>query len=115
MPPFRRDLVAIGASAGGVEVLRSVVSALPPGFPGTVLVTLHLSAGTRSALGGILDRAGPLPARFARHGEPIERDTVYVAPPGRHLLTDDGSLVLTQGRPRTGTGRRSTRRSGRRP
>ncbi len=97
MPPFRRDLVVIGASAGGVEVLRTVVAALPPDFPAAVLVTMHLSAGTRSALAGILDRAGPLPARSARHGTPIEPGTVYVAPPDRHLLTGDGVLVLTQG------------------
>ncbi|MDS0134426.1 MULTISPECIES: chemotaxis protein CheB [unclassified Amycolatopsis] len=97
VPPFRRDLVVVGASAGGVEVLRTVVSALPPDFPAAVLVTMHLSAGTQSALARILDRAGPLPAREARHGAPIEPGTVSVAPPDRHLLTGDGILVLTQG------------------
>lgn len=97
MSPFRRDLVVVGASAGGVEALRTVMSALPADFPGAVLVTMHLSAGTQSALARILDRAGPLPARPARHGAPIEPGTVYVAPPDRHLLTDDGVLVLTQG------------------
>ncbi|NBH03104.1 chemotaxis protein CheB, partial [Amycolatopsis sp. SID8362] len=40
---------------------------------------------------------GPLPARPASHGAAIEPGTVYVAPPDRHLLTEDGSLVLTQG------------------
>ena len=97
MPPFRRDLVVVGASAGGVEVLRTVVSALPPDFPATVLVTMHLSAGTQSALARILDRAGPLPAQPARHGAPIRPGVVYVAPPDRHLLTEDGVVVLTQG------------------
>ncbi|MBE8525449.1 chemotaxis protein CheB [Amycolatopsis sp. H6(2020)] len=97
VPLFRRDLVVVGASAGGVEVLRTVVSALPPDFPAAVLVTMHLSAGTQSALARILDRAGPLPARTARHGAPIEPGTVSVAPPDRHLLTEDGVVVLTQG------------------
>jgi two-component system chemotaxis response regulator CheB len=97
VPPFRRDLVVVGASAGGVEALRTVMSALPADFPGAVLVTMHLSAGSQSALARILDRAGPLPARSARHGTPIEPGTVYVAPPDRHLLTEDGVLVLTQG------------------
>ncbi len=97
MSPFRRDLVVVGASAGGVEALRTVVSALPPDFPAAVLVTMHLSAGTQSALAQILDRTGSLPARPARHGEPIEPGTVYVATPDRHLLTGDGVLVLTQG------------------
>ncbi len=97
MSPFRRDLVVVGASAGGVEALRAVVSALPSDFPGALVVTMHLSAGSPSALALILDRAGPLPARSARHGAPIEPGTVYVAPPDRHLLTDDGVLVLSQG------------------
>ncbi len=97
VPPFRRDLVVVGASAGGVEVLRTVVSALPPDFPAAVLVTMHLSAGTPSALARILDRAGPLPAQPARHGAPLRPGIVYVAPPDRHLLTEDGVLVLTQG------------------
>ncbi|MEU4521946.1 chemotaxis protein CheB [Amycolatopsis sp. NPDC024027] len=97
MPPFRRDLVVVGASAGGVEALRALVSGLPADFPATVVVTMHLGAGTRSALARILDRVGPLPVTTARHGAAIEPGTVQVAPPDRHLLTEDGTLVLTQG------------------
>ncbi|MEV6877363.1 chemotaxis protein CheB [Amycolatopsis sp. NPDC051128] len=97
VPPFRRNLVVVGASAGGVEALRSVMSALPADFPATVVVTMHLGPGTHSALARILDRAGPLPATTARHGGALEPGTVHVAPPDRHLLTDDGVLVLTQG------------------
>ncbi len=97
MPVLRRDLVVVGASAGGVEALRTVMSALPSDFPGAVLVTMHLPAETDSALARILDRAGPLPARTARHGMPIEPGTVYVAPPDRHLLTEDDLLVLSRG------------------
>lgn len=97
VPPFRRDLVVVGASAGGVEALRRVMSALPPDFPGAVLVTMHLHAEAGSALARILDRAGPLPARTALHGVPIEPGTVHVAPPDRHLLTEDGFLVLSRG------------------
>jgi two-component system chemotaxis response regulator CheB len=97
MPPFRRDLVVVGASAGGVEALRSMVSTLPADFPGTVVVTMHLGPGTHSALARILDRAGPLPAMTAWHGAALEPGTVHVAPPDRHLLTDDGILLLTQG------------------
>ncbi|MBE1494260.1 two-component system chemotaxis response regulator CheB [Amycolatopsis lexingtonensis] len=97
MPPFRRDLVVVGASAGGVEALRAVVSGLPADFPGALLVTMHVAAGTHSALARILDRAGALPARPASHGAAIEPGTVYVAPPDRHLLTENGSLVLSPG------------------
>ncbi|MEV5712563.1 chemotaxis protein CheB [Amycolatopsis mediterranei] len=97
VPPFRRDLVVAGASAGGVEALRTMVAGLPADFPAAVVVTMHLGAGTHSALARILDRVGPLPATTACHGAPIEPGTVQVAPPDRHLLTEDGRLILTRG------------------
>ncbi|HEY0692143.1 MAG TPA: chemotaxis protein CheB [Kribbella sp.] len=96
-PVTVRDLVVVGASAGGVEALRSLVAQLPADLPAGVLVVLHLPAGGTSALAGILDRAGPLPARSAQHGEPIEHGHLYVAPPDHHLLVDGDCCVLSSG------------------
>jgi len=97
MPVFRRDLVVAGASAGGVEALRSLAASLPADFPAAMLVTMHLSPGIHSALPQILDRAGPLPAISAVHGAPLTPGVIHVSPPDRHLLVDDGVLVLTKG------------------
>ncbi|MCR6483797.1 chemotaxis protein CheB [Amycolatopsis sp. OK19-0408] len=97
MPAARRDVVVAGASAGGVEALRALVRTLPADFPASVLVTMHLSPGSRSALAMILDRSGPLPATVAAHGAPLRPGVVYVAPPDRHLLTDGDSVILTRG------------------
>ncbi len=97
MPAFRRDVVVAGASAGGVEALRALVRSLPADFPASLLVTMHLSPSARSALPMILDRSGPLPAVAATHGAPLRPGVIYVAPPDRHLLTDDGSVILTKG------------------
>jgi two-component system chemotaxis response regulator CheB len=95
--PIRRDVVAIGASAGGVETLRSLVGSLPADFPAAVLVTMHLAAESPSALPQILDRAGPLSAVPASHGAKLTPGTIHVAPPDQHLLTEDGALVLSRG------------------
>jgi two-component system, chemotaxis family, protein-glutamate methylesterase/glutaminase len=92
-----RDLVAIGASAGGVEALRELMSGLPPHLPAAVLVVLHLPAGGTSALADILDRVGTLPAGTARHGESLERGRVYVAPPDHHLLVHGEWAALSRG------------------
>ncbi|MDQ7808572.1 chemotaxis protein CheB [Amycolatopsis sp. A133] len=94
---FQRDVVVIGASAGGVETLREVVGQLPDGFPAAVLVVLHLAPAAPTALPQILDRAGRLRALPATDGAPLTPGVIHVAPPDRHLLLDDGKLALTRG------------------
>jgi two-component system chemotaxis response regulator CheB len=92
-----RDLVVIGASAGGLEVLRRVVSELPGGLNASVCVVLHIAPGSPSALAPILDRAGPLPCRQAADGDPLRPGQLLVAPPDRHLVVEDGRVRLTLG------------------
>ena len=96
-PPVRRDLVAVGASAGGVEALKTLVSHLPPDLPATVLVALHLPASSRSYLADILARSCALPVRQARAGMRLALGEVVVAHPDSHLLVLDGHVVLGSG------------------
>jgi two-component system chemotaxis response regulator CheB len=92
-----RDLIVVGASAGGVEALRALVAGLPRKLRAAVLVVLHLPAGGTSALAPILTRAGPLPAVVARTGSPLEHGRIQVAPPDHHLLVAGRELVLSRG------------------
>jgi two-component system chemotaxis response regulator CheB len=92
-----RDLVAIGASAGGVEALSFLCKALPAQFPATILITLHLPSDYASTLDRILSRAGALPATFARDGDTIRRGQIFLAPPGCHLIADRDRLLLGNG------------------
>lgn len=78
-----RDIVVVGASAGGIESLVEVVRRLPEDFPGAVFVVVHFPGSVTSTLPRILSRAGPLPARHADHGEQVLPGVIYVAPPGR--------------------------------
>jgi two-component system, chemotaxis family, protein-glutamate methylesterase/glutaminase len=95
--PEHRDLVAIGASAGGVEALRALVAGLPPDYPGAILVVLHVPRDAPSALSSILSRSGSLPAATAEDGEPLRHGRIYVAPNDRHVLVLDGHVRLTRG------------------
>ena len=94
---MRRDVVVVGASAGGVEALRSLVSALPNDLPAAVLVVLHVPTYGGSVLPAILSRSGVLPAAHAVHGEQLREGRIYVAPPDHHLALDDELVVLSRG------------------
>jgi two-component system chemotaxis response regulator CheB len=91
-----RDLVVIGASAGGIEALCDVVADLPDGLPAAVLVVVHLPATMPSALPRILSRSGPLAAVPAEPGMAIEPGRIYVGVPDHHLLVHDDTLVLSR-------------------
>jgi two-component system chemotaxis response regulator CheB len=92
-----RDIVVIGASAGGVEALSELFAGLPAGVPAAFFVVLHVMPGGTSVLPRILERRGGMPVAAAADGEPIERGRVYVAPPDHHMLIRDGRVALTSG------------------
>ncbi|MBV9296526.1 MAG: chemotaxis protein CheB [Acidobacteriaceae bacterium] len=95
--PSRHDLIVIGASAGGVEVLQQLASDLPPDLPAAVVVVLHVQPRSRSLLPEILSRAGPLVAEHPANGAPIEYGRIYVAAPDHHLMIERNHVHLTCG------------------
>lgn len=92
-----RDLVVVGASAGGIEALRAFLSGLPADLPAAVLVVLHIPVVSSSALPVILQRAGALPVAFCARQEPLRIGRVLVAPPDHHMVIQDDHVHLTHG------------------
>ncbi|MBW8907308.1 MAG: chemotaxis protein CheB, partial [Betaproteobacteria bacterium] len=92
-----KDIVVIGASAGGMAALEKLVSALPPDLPAAVFIVWHLSPGVRSVLPTVLSKAGPLPAAPPRDGDSIEHGRIYVAPNDHHMLLERGYIRVTKG------------------
>ncbi|MBW8907310.1 MAG: chemotaxis protein CheB [Betaproteobacteria bacterium] len=91
------DVVALAASAGGLNALTHVLAALPPDFPAALVVVQHLDRRHRSVMADILARKCRLPVKEAVEGEPLQAGRAYIAPPDRHLLvTPDHSVSLTQ-------------------
>ena len=93
----RCNVVVIGASAGGVSSLTSLVRCLPAGLEAAVAVALHVPEESPSALPAILSREGPLRATHAVDAEPLQHGRIYVAPPGRHLLVKRRTLRSVNG------------------
>jgi two-component system chemotaxis response regulator CheB len=91
------DIIVIGASAGGVSALSTLVAGLPSGLKASLFIVLHTSASQFSALPQILSRAGPLPALHPAEGAMIEQGKIYVAPPDHHLIIEEGHLHLGTG------------------
>ena len=92
-----RDTVVIGASAGGVRALSTLVTDLPRDLPAAVFIVLHVPANVPSLLPGILSRDSQMPVAHAINGEKIEHGKIYVAPPDQHLLIEDGHIKLVHG------------------
>jgi two-component system chemotaxis response regulator CheB len=95
--PVPVQLVAVGASAGGVEALSVFVAGLPPDLPASVLVVLHVGRDAPTVLDRILTRHGHLPAEPAVDGAELLPGHVYVGVPDCHTLFEDGRVRLDHG------------------
>ena len=92
-----KDIIVIGSSAGGVDALCRLCSALPADLPAAVFVAQHLSPSARSVLPQLLARAGPLPALSPVDGQAFERGHIYVAGPDHHLLVREDKVLVRRG------------------
>jgi two-component system chemotaxis response regulator CheB len=90
------ELVAIGASWGGLHALETVLGALPAGFPAPIAIAQHRAPDAGSgALTRMLSVRSGLDVREAGDKDPIEPGRVYLAPPDYHLLVEPGGFALS--------------------
>jgi two-component system, chemotaxis family, protein-glutamate methylesterase/glutaminase len=93
----KRDIVVIGASAGGVNALVTMVKTLPHDFPAPIFVVQHVAPHSESLLPEILEMVSPLKAKHPQNGEKFQAGTIYVAPPDHHLLLEEERVLITRG------------------
>lgn len=93
----KRNIIVIGASAGGISALIKLVGQLPQDFYAAVFIVLHVSAHNPSKLPQILSRTCKLKIAHASDGEPVVTGRIYIAPPDFHMLLHEGTVVVKKG------------------
>jgi two-component system chemotaxis response regulator CheB len=99
---WRPEVVAIGASTGGPQALRQILTGLPATFPAPIVIVQHIADGFVSGMVDWLRPQCSLPIALATSGQPLVGPGVYVAPTGRHLVVRKHSLALTDDPPIAG-------------
>ena len=98
MPPCdpARCVIAIAASAGGLNALSVILGGLPADFPAAIAIVMHLSPDHKSLLAEILDSRSNLLVKQAQTGDILCHSSVFVAPPNHHLsVVEGGRLELS--------------------
>ncbi|HEY2818077.1 MAG TPA: chemotaxis protein CheB, partial [Casimicrobiaceae bacterium] len=91
------DIVVIGGSAGAIEALVTITSALPSNLAASIFVVVHRGTESPPLLAQVLRRNGGLSTMEAVDLLPIERGMIYVAQPDRHLLVEENSVRVVRG------------------
>lgn len=79
------ELLALGCSTGGPQVLHRILSVLPVNFPVPIVITQHISKGFVGGLVSWLSGNTLLKVKLAVEGEPLKAGVVYFAPDDQHL------------------------------
>src|SRR5581483_7095778 len=89
-------LVGIGASAGGFRPLQEILRRLPADSGMASVVILHLSPTHKSTLDEVLQRDTAMPVTQVQDAVQVEANHVYVIPPNKNLLLEDGVIRLAE-------------------
>ena len=97
--PSRHDgfpVVGLGASAGGLDAARRLLAALPAGTGMAFILIQHLDPTHVSMMADLLAGHTPMKVQQAADGMPLERERVYLIPPGVYLSIQGGALHLSE-------------------
>ncbi len=94
--PASFPIVAIGASAGGLEAFTELLKALPAKSGMGFVLIQHLEPTHESVLTQLLSRATPMPVVQASEGMAVKPDRVYIIPPNKGMTIRNGTLRLSE-------------------
>ncbi len=97
--PFTKPVIGIATSAGGLNALSRLLSALPPTLDAAIVVVQHLDPARPSHLADILARRTALPVKQAASNDHIHVGLVLIAPPSVHVLVNSEGVISLSHRP----------------
>ncbi|WP_116124983.1 chemotaxis protein CheB [Lewinella sp. IMCC34183] len=97
LSPDYRNVIVVGASAGGVEALVEFVRGVPEDLPAAICIVQHIPAYARSRLDTILQGHTKFEVRRGEDGEALRPGRMYIAPPDHHLLVEGDRVLITRG------------------
>lgn len=95
-----KRIIALGGSTGGPAAIVEILRGLPADFPLPLLLVIHIGCAFSSAFAEWLDSQSDLRVRYAKDGEilpAVHQPGVLMAPPGFHLMIQQGRLRLSSG------------------
>ena len=90
-------VIVIGASTGGFEVIKSIISQLPPDFVTPIFIVWHMSPDIQGIMPHVLNKLNTISASNAVDGETIQSNHIYVAPPDHHMIIEKGVIKVSRG------------------
>lgn len=93
----KRNIIVIGASAGGFQAIQQLIAGLPPDLDVSIFIVWHLSPDVQGILPHALNRLKNMYAANAIDREPIKTRRIYVAPPDHHMMLEDGIVRISRG------------------
>ena len=79
-------IIAVGASAGGLEALKAFFENVPQGSKSAYVIIQHLSPDYKSMMGELLARSTSLPIVEVENGMEVMQGHVYLIPPVNNLI-----------------------------
>ena len=95
-PEMDFPVVALGASAGGLDALEQFFSHLPENSGMAYVIIQHLEPNAITSMPEILSRFTRLPVKITSDGLKIEPNSIYLIPPGKNMGIRDGALFLEE-------------------
>jgi two-component system, chemotaxis family, protein-glutamate methylesterase/glutaminase len=92
-----KNIIVVGSSYGGIDALKILAEDLPQDLPASIFIVQHLASNSPGILPEIITNAGALSTSFPSDYEKIRQGRIYVAPPDRHLLIENGFIRITRG------------------